>query len=101
MDTARPAAEPRTDTHGPGRPPAPILTPYKVYAEGYKVNPPSWSRWVGWLEKDQETPAQPPKQKRGPRVRLKPVARHLRRDTISPPRASNDSVAGSGTSLMK
>jgi putative transposase len=43
----------------PSRPPAHILSPYEVYVKGYKVNPPPWSRWVGWLEKDQDNPAQP------------------------------------------
>ena len=38
--------------------PARVLTPYEVYVKGYKVNPPSWSRWVGWLEKDQGLPAE-------------------------------------------
>ena len=39
----------------PATAPARILTPYEVYVKGYAVNPPSWSRWVGWLdERDQE-----------------------------------------------
>ena len=37
----------------PSTAPARILTPFEVYVKGYKVNPPSWSRWVGWMEKDQ------------------------------------------------
>jgi transposase InsO family protein len=45
----------------PGVAPARILTPYEVYVKGYAVNPPSWSRWVGWLsEQDQAQAAQPP-----------------------------------------
>jgi len=44
----------------PSQPPARILTPYEVYVRGYKVNPPPWSRWVGWLEKDQALEALPP-----------------------------------------
>lgn len=32
--------------------PARVLTPREVYVRSCKVNPPSWSRWVGWLEKD-------------------------------------------------
>lgn len=40
--------------------PARVLTPHEVYVDGHKVNPPQWSRWVGWLEKDQENSAQPP-----------------------------------------
>ena len=40
--------------------PARILTPHEVYVPRHVVNPPSWSRWVGWLEKDQEPEAQPP-----------------------------------------
>ena len=40
--------------------PARVLTPHEVYVNGYQVNPPKWSRWVGWLEKDQENAAQPP-----------------------------------------
>jgi hypothetical protein len=47
------AAEPTTA-------PARVLTPHEVYGQGYKVNPPSWSRWVGWLEKDREPEALPP-----------------------------------------
>ncbi len=43
----------------PASAPARILSPYEVYVKGYKVNPPKWSRWVGWLEKDQETAAEP------------------------------------------
>ncbi len=39
--------------------PARILTPHEVYVRGLKVNPPSWSRWVGWLEKDQALEALP------------------------------------------
>jgi putative transposase len=39
--------------------PARILTPHEVYVQGCKVNPPSWSRWVGWLEKDQMQEAPP------------------------------------------
>jgi len=37
-----------------------VLTPHEVYVDGHKVNPPQWSRWVGWLEEDQENSAQPP-----------------------------------------
>jgi len=44
----------------PASAPAGILTPHEVYAKGHKVNPPSWSRWVGWLEKDQQLEALPP-----------------------------------------
>jgi hypothetical protein len=45
----------------PATAPARILTPYEVYVKGYAVNPPSWSRRVGWLtEQDQEPAAQPP-----------------------------------------
>jgi transposase InsO family protein len=45
----------------PATAPARILTPCEVYVKGYAVNPPSWSRWVGWLdEQDQEQAAQPP-----------------------------------------
>ncbi len=40
--------------------PARVLTPHEVYVNGYEVSPPKWSRWVGWLEKDQENAAQPP-----------------------------------------
>jgi transposase InsO family protein len=40
--------------------PARVLTPHEVYVQGCKVNPPKWSRWVGWLEKDQESEALPP-----------------------------------------
>jgi putative transposase len=40
--------------------PARVLMPHEVYVKDCKVNPPPWSRWVGWLEKDQETEAQPP-----------------------------------------
>jgi transposase InsO family protein len=40
--------------------PARILTPYEVYVKGVAVNPPSWSRWVGWLETDQTHEALPP-----------------------------------------
>jgi putative transposase len=43
----------------PGSAPARVLTPFEVYVDGYEVNPPKWSRWVGWLEKDQENSAQP------------------------------------------
>jgi len=34
-----------------------VLTPREVYVKGQKVNPPSWSRWVGWLERPE--PNQP------------------------------------------
>ena len=44
----------------PGTAPAPVLTPHEVYVQRHTVNPPSWSRWVGWLEKDQEQEALPP-----------------------------------------
>ncbi len=45
----------------PAAAPAGILTPCEVYVKGYAVNPPSWSRWVGWLNKqDQQQAAQPP-----------------------------------------
>jgi putative transposase len=44
----------------PASAPARILTPHEVYVRGCRVNPPSWSRWVGWLEKDQESEARPP-----------------------------------------
>jgi putative transposase len=44
----------------PATAPARVLMPHEVYVKGYKVNPPQWSRWVGWLEKDQENAAQPP-----------------------------------------
>ena len=27
--------------------PAHVLTPHEVYVNGYKVNPPQWSRWAG------------------------------------------------------
>jgi transposase InsO family protein len=37
----------------PATAPARVLTPHEVYVNGHKVNPPTWSRWVGWLEKDQ------------------------------------------------
>ena len=47
--------------------PARVLTPHEVYVNGYEVNPPKWSRWVGWLEKDQENTAQPPN-KTAPRI---------------------------------
>ena len=40
------AAEPATA-------PARVLTPHEVYVQRNAVNPPAWSRWVGWLEKDQ------------------------------------------------
>lgn len=40
--------------------PARVLMPHEVYVKNYQVTPPPWSRWVGWLEKDQETEAQPP-----------------------------------------
>jgi transposase InsO family protein len=40
--------------------PARILTPHEVYVQGCKVNPPKWSRWVGWLERDQIPEALPP-----------------------------------------
>ena len=43
----------------PATAPARVLTPYAVYVKGHKVNPPQWSRWVGWLEKDQKLEAQP------------------------------------------
>jgi len=39
--------------------PAAVLTPYEVYVQAHKVNPPPWSRWVGWLDKDQNIEAQP------------------------------------------
>ncbi len=39
--------------------PARVLTPHEMYVNGYEVSPPKWSRWVGWLEKDQENSAQP------------------------------------------
>jgi transposase InsO family protein len=56
------AAEPPAPvgTYDPGRPPARLLTPHEVYVRRYKVNPPPWSRWVGWLEKDQALEALPP-----------------------------------------
>jgi transposase InsO family protein len=45
----------------PATAPARILTPCEVYVKGYAVDPPSWSRWVGWLdEQDQAQAAQPP-----------------------------------------
>lgn len=44
----------------PATAPARILTPYEVYVKGVAVNPPSWSRWVGWLEQDQTQEALPP-----------------------------------------
>jgi len=47
--------------------PARVLTPHEVYVDGNEVNPPKWSRWVGWLEKDQENTAQPPN-KTAPRI---------------------------------
>lgn len=47
------AAEPQTA-------PARVLTPHEVYVRGCKVNPPSWSRWVGWVQKDQILEALPP-----------------------------------------
>lgn len=43
----------------PATAPARVLTPHEVYVKDCKVNPPQWSRWVGWLEKDQKTEAQP------------------------------------------
>ena len=43
----------------PASTPARVLTPHEVYVDGYEVRPPKWSRWVGWLEKDQENSAQP------------------------------------------
>ena len=43
----------------PASAPGQVLTPHEVYMKGNKVNPPPWSRWVGWLEKDQKTEAQP------------------------------------------
>ena len=43
----------------PATAPARLLTPHEVYVNGYQVNPSKWSRWVGWLEKDQENSAQP------------------------------------------
>ena len=43
----------------PAAAPARVLTPEEVYVENWKVNPPPWSRWVGWLEQDQESLAQP------------------------------------------
>ena len=57
-DQARPhwelvAAEPPTV-------PARVLTPHEVYVQRHTVDPPSWSRWVGWLEKDREPEALPP-----------------------------------------
>jgi putative transposase len=54
------AAEPQTA-------PARILTPHEVYVRGCKVNPPSWSRWVNWLEKDQGLEA-PPSHKTAERI---------------------------------
>ena len=51
---ALPAADPATA-------PARVLTPHEVYVQQQRVNPPSWSRWVGRLEKDQEQEALPPK----------------------------------------
>lgn len=44
----------------PATAPAQIMTPCEVYVKGHAVNPPSWSRWVGWLEKDQTQEALPP-----------------------------------------
>ena len=41
-------------------PRSPNLSAHEVYVDGHTVNPPSWSRWVGWLEKDQETVAEVP-----------------------------------------
>ncbi len=46
------AAEPHTA-------PARVLTPHEVYVQGCTVNPPPWSRWVGWLEMDQNWKALP------------------------------------------
>lgn len=40
--------------------PARVLTPHEVYVQEHRVNPPSWSRWVGWLDKDQKPEALPP-----------------------------------------
>jgi transposase InsO family protein len=40
--------------------PARVLTPHEVYVRGCKVNPPSWSRWVGWLEEDLKPETLPP-----------------------------------------
>ena len=56
------AADPPTPvgTHDPTKPPARVLPPHEVYVEGWKVNPPPWSRWVDWLEKDQTPEALPP-----------------------------------------
>jgi len=51
----------------PATAPARVLTPHEVYVNGYEVSPPKWSRWVGWLEKDQENAAQPPN-KTAPRI---------------------------------
>ena len=44
----------------PTNAPVQVLTPYEVYVDGHTVNPPPWSRWVGWLEKDQEILAEVP-----------------------------------------
>lgn len=38
---------------------AAVLTPKEVYIDGHQVNPPPWSRWVGWLDEDQKSPVQP------------------------------------------
>ncbi len=40
--------------------PASVLTPHKVYMNNVKADPPSWSRWVGWLQKDQDRTFEPP-----------------------------------------
>lgn len=48
------AAAPMSTGAHPG---ARVLTPWEVYVKGQKVNPPSWSRWVGWLERPE--PSQP------------------------------------------
>ena len=40
--------------------PARVLMSHEVYVKDCKVDPPPWSRWVGWMEKDQATEAQPP-----------------------------------------
>ena len=44
----------------PATAPARVLTPKEVYVDGHRVNPPPWSRWVGWLEEDQTNSVQPP-----------------------------------------
>jgi len=40
--------------------PAKVLTPHEVYSDNVKVDPPSWSRWVGWLQTDQDSTLEPP-----------------------------------------